>query len=220
MNSKSSMKFQSALIGTGLVQPVSDSTRGGFLETLCRQIPGQEKGWLSVVNRMLELQESSGGLLGDLHVCRRYIRKNGSMVFGWHISIDCKSAKALSAAVDAIVNEILLGCRPSLDEPQQRHEYQEPAIAPQAAVAAQSRAPLAPGQHPPPRAASPRAPGAPGGPNTPPPNNLTPGLRVVQNFRDENGRQTIVEEMPLPHVHSEMNRPNSKGKGAKFTGGG
>lgn len=208
MSSKVSMQLQSALIATGLVQPVSEKNKGGHIEVLCRQIQGQEKPWLVVIDRLLQLGEELGE---DFHVCRRYVRKNGQMVFGWHLAFTCKSAKALQTVVDSVVKGILEEARPSLQP--------EPAVAAEPeAPAPVRRQPMAPGRHPPPQMAPPRPPGAPGAViGTPPP---TVGLRVVQNSRDERGKITIVEEMPLPHVYAEMNRPNEKGKGAKLTGGG
>jgi len=210
MSSKITMQLQSALIATGLVQPVSEKARGGYVEILCRQIPGQEKAWLQVVDKLLMLAQELGE---EFHICRRYVMKNGQMAFGWHIAFECKNVKALQAVVNSVVTNVLEQSRPSLDEAEPAVRP-EPAVVPQAA----SRAPLSPGRHPPPRAASPRAPGAPGTVVGTPPD--TVGLRVVQNSRDEHGKVTIVEEMALPHVYDEMNRPNSKGRGAKLTGGG
>lgn len=209
MSSKVSMQLQSALIATGLVQPVSEKHKGGDIEVLCRQIPGQEKSWLSVVDKLLALGDD---LEQDFHICRRYVRREGQMVFGWHIAFSCKNVKTLQSIVNAAV-KVLDQARPSL-VPAVEQAYREEAPAAPTA----SRAALSPGRHPPPRAASPRPPGEPGTVVGTPPATMT--LRVVQNSRDEKGKQTIVEEMPLPHVYAEMNRPNEKGRGAKLTGGG
>jgi hypothetical protein len=209
MSSKITMQLQSALIATGLVQPVSEKARGGYVEILCRQVPGQERPWLQVVDKLLMLAQETGQ---EFHICRRYVLKNGQMVFGWHLAFECKNVKTLQSVVDSVVKNVLEQSRPSLHEPEPAR--QEPAVVSQAA----SRAPLAPGRHPANRAAVPRAPGEPGTVVGTPP--ATVGLTVVQNFRDEHGKVTIVEEMALPHVYEEMNRPNSKGRGAKLTGGG
>jgi len=217
MSSKASMRLQSALMSTGLVQPVSEKSRGGYVEVLCRQIPGQEKEWLRVVEALLTYASGSAGLF-EFHICRRYVLKNGQMVFGWHISMDCKNTKTLDSQLDMMLAEVLDDARASLGGPVT--EDRPVTVAAPQAPQTPSGVPLAPGRHPPPRAALPRQPNPPGTiVGTPPP----PGsasLKVVQNFRDENGRVTIVEEMALPHVHEEMNRPNSKGRGAKLTGGG
>jgi hypothetical protein len=212
MSSKPLMRFQSALISTGMVQPVSENTKGGFLEVLCRQVPGQEKAWLLVVDKLLHLNEEISGVEVDLHICRRYVRKNGQMVFGWNVSINCKSLKKLAASVDRFITEVLSEERPSLHETVRM----PPPVA--EALPEPHRGPLAPGQHPPPRAAPPRAPGAPGTVLGTPPSDVR--LKVVQSSRDEHGKVTIIEEMPLPHVNVDMNIPNSRGRGAKLTGGG
>lgn len=217
MSSKATMKLQSALISTGLVQPVSEESKGGYLEVLCRQIPGQEKAWLRVVESLLVYSERSDSF--KFHICRRYVMKNGQMVFGWHISIDCKNTKTLDRTVDVMVAEVLEEVRASLAEPAAEPPPQHPQAQPQA-VRAAPRQPLAPGQHPPTRVPPPRPPNDPGTVVGTPPANFAPAVRVVQNTRDERGKVTIVEEMALPHVYSELNVPNSKGKGAKFTGGG
>ena len=91
MSSKASMQLQSALMSTGLVQPVSEKSRGGYVEVLCRQIPGQEKVWLQVVDKMLIFAEEHKTVLQEFHVCRRYVRKGGQMAFGWHIALTCKN---------------------------------------------------------------------------------------------------------------------------------
>lgn len=207
MSSKITMQLQSALIATGLVQPVSEKCRGGYVEILCRQIPGQEKAWLQAVNKLLVFFDEEPD---KLHICRRYVLKNEQMVFGWHLAITCKSAKMLGEVTSAVVG-VLQQFRPTLNEPEPARL--EPAVVPQA-----SSRPMAPGRHPPPRAPTPRAPGEPGTVVGTPPDTIS--LRVVQNSRDEHGKVTIVEEMALPHVYTEMNRPNSKGRGAKLTGGG
>lgn len=210
MSAKTSLILQSALMATGLVQPVSEKVKGGYLEVLNRQVPGQEKGWLQAVDKLLVLSETLPA--AELHICRRYVRKNGQMVFGWHISIDCKSAKALQEVVGEVAR-VLGEFRPTLEEPPPRPE---PAVVAQPA----HRQPLAPGRHPSPQMPPPRPPNEPGTVIGSEPPNFRPAVRVVQNTRDGEGKVHIVEEMPLPHVYSEMNRPNSKGKGAKLTGGG
>ena len=211
--SKAVLKLQSALVATGMLQPVSEKAKGGYLEVLCRQVPGQEKGWLQVMGAILQHAEAFPDI--EFHVCRRYVLRNGSMVFGWHIALTCKSLKALQVAVDSLVDEVLTKVRPTLSEP-------EPTISPPVArqeAVQPRRQPLAPGQHPQ-RMPPPRPPNEPGTVVGEAPRNFAPAVRVVQNARDQQGKLHIVEEMPLPHVYSEMNVPNEKGKGAKYTGGG
>jgi len=218
MSSKDSLlQLQSALLSTGLVQPVDTKVGGGSVEVLSRQVPGQERAWLKVVGSLLETFEGSGDGV-DLHICRRYLRKNGSMVFGWHLSLTCKSAKALKVAVEKAVGT-LQGFKASLSGPSEEELDDDDIEAAKAAPQPRSR-PLAPGQHPKNRKAVPRAPGKPGQVVGTPPANFQPAIRVVQNTVDAKGKRHIVEEMPLPHVHREMNEPNEKGKGATLTGGG
>jgi len=211
-----SVQLQSALACTGVVQPVSmkDKSEDGYLEVLCRQVPGQEKVWLEAVDKLLLLEEQANPLLGSLHVCRRYLRKNAQMVFGWHLAITCVDRSALQLVVEGIIEKVLTDLRPSLGTVAQPVRL-EPAVVPQAV----SRAPLAPGRHPPPRTMPPHPPNAPGTVVGVPPPSGSARLKVVQNFRDDNGKVTIIEEMALPHVYAEMNRPNAKGKGATFTAG-
>jgi hypothetical protein len=217
--SKKTLQFQQALMSTGLVQPLSEKSKGGHIEFLCRQVPGQERGWLQAVDGFLKCEEE----LADspkpftLHLCRRYLRREGQMVFGWHVGIDAKSAKDLELVLDTLTVEVLEGLKPSLVTSQTGPVGPpEPPVA----VAVAHQEPLSPGRHPPPRPATPRAPNAPGTVIGTPPQDFSPTLRVVQNSRDDHGKVTIVEEMPLPHVYSDMNKPNAKGRGAKLTGGG
>jgi len=211
-----SAQLQSALACTGVVQPVSvvDNCEDGYLEVLCRQVPGQEKIWLEAVDKLLLLEEQANPLLGNLHICRKYLRKNAQMVFGWHLAINCVDSSSLELAVAGIIERVLTDLKPSLVTVVQPVRL-EPAVVPQTA----SRAPLAPGRHPPPRTMPPHPPNAPGTVVGVPPPAGSARLRVVQNFRDDNGKVTIIEEMALPHVYAEMNRPNAKGKGATLTAG-
>lgn len=216
MSSKDSLlQLQSALLSTGLVQPVDTKVGGGSVEVLSRQVPGQERAWLKVVGSLLETFEGAGD---DLHICRRYLRKNGSMVFGWHLSITSKSAKSLKVSVEKAVGA-LQAFKATLSGPTEEELDDDDIEAAKAAPQPRSR-PLAPGQHPKNRKAVPRAPGKPGAVVGTPPANFQPAIKVVQNTVDAKGKRHIVEEMPLPHVHREMNEPNEKGKGATLTGGG
>jgi hypothetical protein len=211
---KMEMELRMGIMGTGLLQPVESSTGKGHLEVLSKVVPGQEKAWVALLDNVLELTE--GGV--DLHVCRRYLRKKGRTVFGWHLAITAKNAKKLQEALDAVL-AVLARAQPELapEEPQE-------ALA--AVLGAPARTPrvgtLRPGQHPPPQPGIPRAPGAPGGFGEEP-ENFVPTIRVVKKGVDAQGRPTSIEEMPLPHVYRELNKPAHKfGKGAKGinTGGG
>ena len=134
------------------------------------------------------------------------------MVFGWHLALEEKSVKRLQASVEAVLG-VLAGARPQLTAVMPP----EPLYAPQAVAATQTRQTLMPGQHPPPREPNARIPEdtTPGGTGEPPPG-FVPTMRVVKRGVDSQGNQTTVEEMPLPHVYRELNKPTHKGgKGAR-----
>ena len=202
------LNLRSALLGTGLVQPVDSSvTRSGkttTMEVLCRQVPGQEAQWLRQVDALLARFED--GKM-SLHLCRRYLRKNGQMVFGWHLGVS-GSMSEVRAGVRAVI-EVLAGARPTLDgAPRQAPSPGRPASQ---RAAPEEEAPLedpGPGRAPgPPAAVVPQKPG-------------TFRLRTISRDVDqETGAPFIVEEMQLPHVTKEMNRPTAGGRGATFTAG-
>jgi hypothetical protein len=205
------LNLRSALLGTGLIQPVDSAlTRSGkrsSLEVLCRQVPGQEAPWLQIVDGLLEAFESSKV---SFHVCRRYLRKNGKMAFGWHVQLSGSMSEIKSGVRDAI--EVLAQARPTLDAPMPRPRAARPAAA--------LRAPDPDEEAPLGDAGPARAPGAPAKLLAPPPN-LKVRLRVTRNDVDEEtGRPYLVEEMPLPHVYQEMNKPTEGGRGATKTAGG
>jgi hypothetical protein len=205
------LNLRSALLGTGLVQPVDSAlTRSGkrsSLEVLCRQIPGQEAPWLKIVDGLLEAFESAKV---SLHLCRRYLRKNGRMAFGWHLELSGSMSEIKSGVRDAI--EVLALARPTLDTPMARPRAARPA----AAVREPDLGEEAPGEDLGPV----RAPGPPAKVQAPPPG-FVPRLRVTRNDVDEEtGRPFVVEEMALPHVYREMNKPTEGGRGATKTAGG
>ena len=196
---KHEMNLRSALLTTGLVQPVESKSKGGYLEVLCRQIPGQEKPWLRIVEDLLKTCDDL-----DTHVCRRYLMKNGSMVFGWHIAISVKKASELGAAMERI-STVLASAAPVLNP-----TY---AVTPAVPQVQQHRRPLAPGQHPQQQNAPPRPPGEPGMYQEPPPG-FVPQMTVIRRGKDQKG-EVLIREMPLPHIYHDLNEPNAKGKGAK-----
>lgn len=216
MSLKAEMTLKSALLSTGLVQPVDSKVRKGRVEVLCRQVPGQEKSWLNVVEKILTASEEASQ---DVHLCRRYVLRDGQMLFGWHIQVDAEKVKDLMAAVEVVV-QVLASAKPSLDVAPK--EPPRPPTVPRQNVQ-QPRRPLAPGQHPPKAPAHPRAPS--GGPGTAheAPAGFSFEKRTVLKKREENGMEMIVEEMPLPHIHSELNvpsRPRIDPKTGKSVGGG
>lgn len=200
----SSLQLRTALMATGLLMPVSSSDNPKNFWILCRIVPGQETAWLKVVENILLSHEADVDWKDkpDIVLARRYVAKDGKMVFGWYLSIIAKSVKELEKA-EHFLHRHLEEARPTLTSPEQ---------VPQKAPVVPGRT-LAPGQHPPPRA--PVARSASEALSTPePPRNFSPALRVVKKSFDEKGRLETVEEMPLPHVYRELNTPNDKGKGA------
>lgn len=204
---KMEMELRMGIMGTGLLQPVESSTGKGHLEVLSKIVPGQEKAWIALLDELLALTEAGV----DLHVCRRYLRRKGRMVFGWHLAIAAKNARKLQEGLDGVL-AVLARAQPELAP-------EEPLEALAAVQEPPARTPrvgtLRPGQHPPPQPGVPREPGQPGG-FGPAPENFVPTIRVVKRGVDEKGRPTSIEEMPLPHVYRELNKPAHKfGKGAK-----
>lgn len=210
---KMEMELRMGILGTGLLQPVESSTGKGHLEVLSKVVPGQERAWVALLDELLVLTETGV----DLHVCRRYLRRKGRTVFGWHLALAAKNARKLQEALDGVL-AVLARSQPEL-VPEASQDVLEAALTqgPTPRVGT-----LRPGQHPPPQPAVPRAPGAPGGFGAEP-DGFVPTIRVVKRGVDEKGQPTTIEEMPLPHVYRELNKPAHKfGKGAKNinTGGG
>ena len=108
MKNNVAMELQYALMSTALVQPVDVKARGGRVEVLCRLVPGQEKPWLSVMDKILAIP-----LPGETHLCRRYMRKDGRMVFGYCLILDMGPARLLKSAVEKVI-EVLKEAKPVL----------------------------------------------------------------------------------------------------------
>lgn len=209
------LELKSALLSTGLIQPVSSKTSKGRIEVLSRIVPGQDKGWLEAVTQLLEMAEATGT---DLHVCRRYLMKDGKLVFGWHLSIDSPRA-GMQEAVEKITKVLALVV-PSLNSPTPQPEVPTPRPP--------FQRPAAPGQHPSKLAVS-RAPT--GEANVDPePQGYEFKETVVVDKVDEDGKRHIETVVPLPHVHKDHNVPSKPvyneslgkfvggGKGARYTG--
>lgn len=215
--SKSLEALREALYGTGLVQPIDVKGRGGSVSFLCRQLPGQEAPWIAVVDQLLLLAEEKSL---DLHICRRYVRRNGGMVFGWFLGIETKNAASLVEAAGAIV-EVLKTAKPDLSPA---------APAPRGATNSRQGTlvmkPLTRQEIESHTKAFPRPPNE-AGPDPVAPSNVIPALKVVARGQDEKGRPTDIVEMPLPHTYKDLNvpKPVSGGplkwaKGAQATIGG
>jgi hypothetical protein len=228
MATKAELELKTALLGTGMVQPIQSKSRGGHIEVLCRQIPGQDKTWLAAVAGLLACESEEL----QVHVCRRYVLKAGKMVFGWHVQLDAKTAKALHVGVDAVVVE-LANHQPELTAP--------PEVATRIPAVASPEPPPAPkykseyktdaqvmqelglsgraddgrlGRRVNPlpvddlRAAA----------NARSGDRLTdPRLKLVEHRQGADGRSEYVMEFPLPHQSKEMNVPTHEGgAGARY----
>lgn len=102
------MDLQYALMSTALVQPVDVKAKGGRVEFLLRLVPGQEKPWLGIMDKLLAIP-----LPGEMHLCRRYMRKDGVMVFGYCLILDMGSAKLLKSVMGKVI-DVLKDARPVL----------------------------------------------------------------------------------------------------------
>lgn len=211
------LNLKSALVSTGMVVPVKSSYERGRVSVLCRQVPGREKAWLKVIHLLLQVAEDSGV---ELHACRRYVLKNGQLVFGWHLGLEAP-ARQLSRVVDGLL-ETLADVEPDLEpaEAPPRAARPRPAasVDEDGSEEGQGRDEAATAS--PVRAAPRPAAGGSLPQVSVPPQDFTPRLRVTRNTVDaETGARIIEEEMPLPHVYQELNKPTHPGgRGAKLMG--
>jgi len=213
--SKALESLREALYGTGLVQPVDVKGRGGSVSILCRQLPGQEAPWVAVVDKLL-LATDGNPVFSDFHICRRYVRRQGGMVFGWFLGIEAKNAASLVEAVGAVV-KVLNEAEPELAPAQQAQVPSQPRYDTDQAVARRLMAGKKVKQL---TTATPRAPERLGPDPVPPPRARGPELKVVARGVDEKGRPTDITEMPLPHTYREQNIPKPlQGGPLKFAGG-
>lgn len=194
---------------TGLVQPVSSNQKGGWLEVLCRQIPGQERPWLAAVEALLEVAEVHG-LSDALILARRYLRRDGRMVFGWYLSVGLKNTKELAAASAHLIRT-LEGFRPTLSvgplsaDKADRANISPPIPVPHrpqpAAVRAMTNA-------------TPRPPSDGQDPVSP----TGRAQKAVTTVAGSDGRAEVLE-IPLPHTYGELNKPKAGStKGARKIG--
>jgi hypothetical protein len=200
--SKTEVILMGALLGTGLVQPVSHFSKGGAVTFLCRQVPGQEKPWIAVVDQLLTAVEplQAAGTGADIHLCRKYLRREGQLVFGWFLSIVVPKAKELDTVLAAVL-PVLQAARPVLTPV-------TPPVAPQAPQAPTAPAQAASYDEPVEQVRQPEH---------------VPRLRkvVVEDEIDGGTREEIV--IPLPHASKGRNMPSKpvwdENEG-RFRGGG
>jgi hypothetical protein len=215
------LDIRSVLLSTGHVEPLKIEVNGNKVEILCREIPDRGKMWLKDVWGLLH--ESAPTEI-DLHLCKRYLLKNGSMVFGWHIGIESKNARNLKKDIDwfcAAMKRVLAGqttmvpttttvvSQPSPSPTKPAGTVIDPNFADdmdvrrEAATARTTASPRTPEYAPDPPVAA-----------------TKPKMTMVEDgtMTDSSGKTMRVQvvEMPLPFVYTnDMNKPNEKGGGAK-----
>ena len=194
--------FSEVLYNTGVLLPVSTESKGGKVSSMCRLVQGKDKEWPPLAEKILKAVDALGA---EAHVCRRYVLKDGSMVYGIHVSVEAKSAKQLKAALTSMqtsVGSIDAGAKAEPGAPKVTEKYPAMSYAEYRKYTS----------------ATPRALTDPAKIDPPPPGFVYQSKRV-QTSVGENGKMTIVDEIPIPNIHHEMNIPNSKGRGARQTGG-
>jgi hypothetical protein len=200
-----------ALTDSGYVEALDSGSfdRGHYV--LCRQVPGQEQAWLGVIESILQETESL-----DVHICRRYLLKDGRMVYGWHLSYTPTKGKSFIAFAKMITHVLAVSqatparVRPT-NKPAGKPVGKKPKVY-KGLLARTSKAARKLGL-----SARPANTEQSGFGKIPPPPDLKIGLRVIQQM-DEDGSRRTVTEMPLPHVHSELNIPTPGGRGAAASG--
>lgn len=208
--SKSETELRNALLATGVVQPHQSYVKGGRLEVLCRHVAGQDRQLMTMVEALLK---SAAETEVVVHVCKRFVIKEGRLVFGWNFAVEAKSSKELLAAVGKL-KEALEPIQQMA--PPSRPVYRTDAQAMESMGLTKRRKP------------NQRANGitvdaeagrmgrlAPAGSRTAYRLGKLAGHRIsLVEKKDEGGIPTLTFEMPLPHVTRELNVPNEKGRGA------
>jgi hypothetical protein len=213
MNSKASLTLQSALLSTGLVQPVTIENGKGFVEMLCRQTPGQDKEWLKAVEDILRLQFPEGV---TVKVGTRFVLKDDKLVKGAFIYAGTKRVKAFPEVIERIV-ETLEVHRANLNAVVERRPVVA-AVAPKVEVAPEDVVtgpvrldPKEVAKH---TTASPRPPDGSDPDPVIPAGSQSPTIKMIRNEITEGGVRVTEHEMPLPNIYKELNKPNERGRGA------
>lgn len=206
MASKAEIKLREVLLHTGLVLPVKSSSKGAKISVLSKLISGQDKSWLRVVKKILELAFFNNW---NIHLCRQYLLKDGEMVFGWHLSIEAKKTSELDVILNTLQEE-LADVGPGFSDPPEQ-PIQTPSLPNVERDPEVLKAKLQ--SH---TTALPRPPSQSAPDKQPPPGWPAPEMQIVRNTIDKKTGKPIVEyEMPLPNVYTaDMNKPNAKGRGA------
>lgn len=103
MKRKTEDSAREALLESTLVIPISSERYWAGWEFLCRQVPGQEKAWLVCVEDLLRWGEKDLVKAEELLVARKYLLKDGKMVYGWLIRLKAKHAQSLVKLTESFV---------------------------------------------------------------------------------------------------------------------
>lgn len=86
---------------TGMVTVFSTDFKRGTQSYVLRQNAGHDAKWLVLIEKLLNVGEAQKL---NLHICRRYLLKNGKMVFGWHVGITGNLDNSYAAISHALRN--------------------------------------------------------------------------------------------------------------------
>lgn len=193
--------FEELLYNTGILKPVTTSVKGGKVEAMCRIVDNRKEEWPALVENLLVSAEELGL---DAHVCRRYVMKEGALVYGFHVSFDAGSAKKLKDSLPALEKTTLVKSE-----------------APKAVSARQNKSAIpimSYQEYKKQTSATPRAPLPGEAKDIQVPKGYTFKATTLASGPGPNGKDGMIEEIPLPNVFKEMNVPNSKGRGARGIG--
>lgn len=195
--SKTEGLFSQMLLGTGVLLPVEVKQKGSKVSAMCRLVAGKDKEWTICADKMLRSADAASV---DLLVCRRFLLKNGEMVQGIYICLEGK-ASALPGMIESISKAV------------PKVTATEPAAGDKESTSAMSYSEYRKMTSAPPRKMS-----EPGRADPAPPG-FRPEIKILSQSKGSGGRVVSVEEIPIPHIHREMNVPNNRGRGAKLLGG-
>lgn len=171
----------------GMLQIVKAEVKKTSANYLCRIIPGKERTWLDLMGSLLQVFEKSDC---EIHLCRKYVLKNGKMVYAWNIGFKGNMNTAESIFASNLVPESLPGGKQK-----------------KVGLAKPSKAIL--------NGLQPRSP-SPSGPDPEIPPGTKIAMTIIKKEKGADGSLTVIEEMPLPNVYRDLNVPkHAFGKGAK-----
>lgn len=107
--SQRAQKLSKAIKVTKLLDPVEVTAKGNSVSILCRPI--DEKSWIANMAILLENEY-------NVHLCKKYVLKDdGSLAYGWYISVSGKNAAELDEAIDHLVALIYVFKAPEVPKP-------------------------------------------------------------------------------------------------------